>query len=471
MAKKTAKIKNKSTTKKNTFDKSNFFVKNKDLVKRVLITLFILVLIRLGTYITVPGVQLNEGFQSLVEQDQFFGLISMLGGGTLGSFSILALGVSPYITASIIVQLLSTEVVPPLARWAKGGERGKKKLDRLTKYLTIPFAVMQGIAIIFTMINEGVISAKWDSTEFGVGAPIFYYLLIPTILIAGTMLMLWVADQMTIKGIGNGVSLIIFAGIVSQLPNNLDTTFKFWVSGQEDMNFLFDGILRFAVYFIMFILVILFVVLLNESERKVPIQQTGSGLANASDTTGPYLPLKINSAGVIPVIFATALISAPVTIAQIIEVDNPLNGFVQFSNNYLSFSTWWGISIYAILTIIFTFMYSQVQMNPEKIADNFQKSGTFIPGVNPGKKTEKYLKGVINRLSILGSIFLAGIAVLPYVISKLTSLPSALAIGGTGLIIMVSVALETVRQVQGRITQQEFINQKRKSGSTDSYLW
>ncbi|WP_408020249.1 preprotein translocase subunit SecY [Spiroplasma chrysopicola] len=454
---------------------SSFFVKNKDLIKRILFTIMVLVIIRLGSYLTVPGVQVSDNFNSNAESEQFFALISMLGGGTLGQFSILALGVSPYITASIIVQLLSTDVIPPLSRWAKSGEKGRKKLDRLTKWLTIPFAIMQGIATIFTMANQGLITPKWTSSDFGTGSPIFYYILIPCALIAGTMLMLWMADQITIKGIGNGVSLIIFAGIVAKLPENLVTTFKFWISGQEDINLLFDGILKFLGYVIMFLLVILFVVMLNESERKLPIQQTGSGLsAGGQEETKPFLPLKINSAGVIPVIFASALISAPITVAQIISVNNPTNGFVWFSNNYLSFNTWPGIIIYAVLTILFTFLYSQVQMNPEKIAENFQKAGTFIPGVRPGKETEKYIKGTINRLSILGSIFLAGIAVLPYIISKLTSLPSALAIGGTGLIIMVSVALETVRQVKGRITQQAFIDKKAENiinDKNDSYLW
>lgn len=455
------KIKKNFYNYKNKFIKSLFFfVKNKDLIKRICFTLFILILIRLGSYLTVPGVRISPNFKYLSNNDQFFNLISMLGGGTLGNFSILALGISPYITASIIVQLLSTDVIPPLSRWSKDGERGQKKLDRLTKLLTIPFAIMQGIATIFTMINQGIIFPKWNLSDFGTGSPIFYYLLVIIVLISGTMLMLWLADQITIKGIGNGISLIIFSGIVAQLPNNLKITFKFWISGQEDINLLFDGILKFLIYVIMFLLVILFVVILNESERKLPIQQTGSGLEIENKKNLPFLPLKINSAGVIPVIFSSALISAPITISQIINLNNSNNGFVQFTNNYLSFSTWPGIIIYAILIILFTFLYSQVQINPEKISENFQKTGTFIPGIKPGKETEKYIKGIINRLSIFGSVFLAIIAILPYIISKLTNLPSALAIGGTGLIIMVSVALETMYQIKGRITQQLFIDKK-----------
>lgn len=473
--KKRLKRKNKATSDNLGKNKLSFFVKNKDLIKRIFFTLMVLVLIKAGSLLTIPGITINKNFEKKVNDSQFFSLLSMLGGGTLGQFSILALGVSPYITASIIVQLLSTDVIPVLSRWAKSGEKGRKKLDRLTKYLTIPFAVMQGIATIFTLQKNQVITPKWESAnDFGKGTAGFYYTLVGCVLLAGTFLMLWLADQITIKGIGNGVSLIIFAGIVSKLPDSFKQTYTHWVGGQGDTNLLFDGILQYSIYLAMFFLVVLFVVVLNESERRIPIQQTGSGLAGTNDANKPYLPLKINSAGVIPIIFASALISAPITISQIIELDNPQNGFVLFTKNYLDFKTWPGISIYGILVILFTFLYSQVQMNPEKMAENFQKSGTFIPGVRPGKETERYLKGVINRLSCIGSIFLSFIAILPYIIAKVTDLPNQLAIGGTSLIIMVSVSLETIRQIKGRITQQSFINKKSHSLADDNnsnYLW
>ncbi|WP_342252546.1 preprotein translocase subunit SecY [Spiroplasma endosymbiont of Amphibalanus improvisus] len=472
------KLKNKKNT--NLEFEDNFFVKNKDLIKRVAFTLFILFIIRLGSYLTVPGIIVNTDLNDLSSENQFFALISMLGGGTLGKFSILALGVSPYITASIIVQLLSTDVIPVMSRWAKSGDKGRKKLDNVTKILTIPFALAQGVATIFTVAQNGAITPKWTSADYGAGPPIFYYILVPCILLAGTMFMLWLADQLSIKGLGNGVSLIIFGGIVAKLPYSIVTTFNFWVSPTEQPNVIFDGFLKFFVYMVMFVLVILFVVILNESERKIPIQQTGSSLtaSNSYNKNKPYLPLRINCAGVIPVIFASALISAPVTIAQIIQTTNPDNGFVTFCNTFLSFSTWWGIGVYGLLTILFTFLYSQIQINPEKISDNFQKSGTFIPGVKPGKETEKYLKSTVFRLSIIGSLFLTSIAILPYVIAKLTNLPSALAIGGTGLIIMVSVALQTVRQIQGRLVQHSFINKRKQIVSNSktknkemSHIW
>jgi preprotein translocase subunit SecY len=430
------KTKNKKNiAKKNKigFTKSNnFFVRNKDLVKKIVFTLLVLVLIRLMTFITVPGIQLSDQFSQAVGNSEFFQLLSSLGGGGVGKFSIIALGVSPYITASIIVQLLSTDVIPVLSRWTKSGERGRRKLDRLTKVISIPFALMQSVATIFTL--QGAIIPKWGSDATGTGPAWFYYVLVPTVMLGGTFLMLWISDQITIKGIGNGVSLIIFTGIVANMPQNLISTFHFYITGSEEASVMYDGILKFTIYIAVFIFVIFFIVLTNEAERKVPIQQVGSGLASIKEHK-PYLPLKLNNAGVIPVIFASAIISTPMTIAQIIGAKNASNGFVLWTQTYLSYSTWWGIGIYAVLTLLFTFLYAQVQLNPEKISENFQKSGTFIPGIKPGKDTEKYLRGVINRLSVLGSVILTAIAVLPYIISKITDLPSSLAIGGTGIII------------------------------------
>ncbi|AHI54140.1 preprotein translocase subunit SecY [Spiroplasma sabaudiense Ar-1343] len=474
--KKVKKTKKDTTMAKSEFVKGNFFIRNKDLVKRIVFTLIVLVLVRMGTLLTVPGVALSSNFKESIDNQEFFQLLSTLGGGSIGRFSILALGVSPYITASIIVQLLSTDVIPVLSRWNKSGERGRKKLDRLTKLLTIPFALMQGIATIFTLVQQGLISPKWSSSELGTAPAWFYFILVPAVMLAGTFLMLWIADQITTRGIGNGVSIIIFTGITASLPANFINTFKFWVNGGEEATILFGGILYYMIYILAFLLVIFFVVLMNEAERKVPIQQTGAGLI-ASEEHTPYLPLKVNNAGVIPVIFASAIISTPMTIAQIVEVTNPSSGFVYFTNNFLSFSTWWGIGIYSVLTILFTFLYAQVQINPEKISENFQKSGTFIPGIKPGKDTTKYLSSTINRLSIIGSFFLALVAVLPYIISKLTNLPSNLAIGGTGLIILISVSLQTIQQIKGRIIQQAFIDKKKeKFSSTDddssiNHIW
>lgn len=474
-SKHTAKTKNSKLAKKShkngDFTNKSFFIKNKDLIKRIAFTLLLLIIIRVGVYITVPGIKLTSDFQQSIQNSQFFQLLSTLGGGTIGRFSILALGVSPYITASIIVQLLSTDVVPVLTRWNKSGERGRKKLDKLTKILMIPFALMQGVATIFTLQQQGVIEPGWSSTSV-IASPAFYYVLVPLVMLAGSYFMLWIADQITIKGVGNGISIVIFIGIISQMPTNIIQTWTWWIPDSgESINILFSGIIFFGIYMLVFLIVIFAVVLMNEAERKIPIQQTGSGLVDAKDHT-PYLPLKLNNAGVIPVIFASAIISTPITIAQIIDptaasnlATNNIfssNGFVKFTQLYLSFDQWWGIGVFSVMVVLFTFLYAQVQINPEKISENFQKSGTFIPGIKPGKDTTSFLQGTINRLSLFGSVFLAAIAALPYVISKLTELPSNLAIGGTGLIICISVAIQTTQQLQGRIQQHKFIESKKQ---------
>jgi len=471
------KVKPAKKIKTSDFEKANFFTKNKDLLLRIVFTLILLIIIRAGMFLTVPGVTIDTEKMRSAQDLDFFQLMSTLGGGSIGRFSILALGVSPYITASIIVQLLSTDIVPVLARWSKSGERGRKKLERLTKILMIPFAIMQAEATVFTLqsMPNSPINLSWNNPN-NLAPAAFYYVLVPLIMLAGSYLMLWLSDQITVKGIGNGISIVIFLGIITSLPLNFRSSYEFFIYGDEAPNYLFDGAIKFSIYVVAFLLVIFFLVLMNEAERKIPIQQTGSGLVNTDEHT-PYLPLKLNNAGVIPVIFASAIISTPITIAQIIKANNPTSGFVWFTDNILSFGSWWGISIYAVLTILFTFLYAQVQINPEKIADNFKKSGTFIPGIKPGKDTEKFLSGTITRLSFIGSFALAFIAILPYVISKLTGLPSQFAIGGTGLIICISVAIQTIQQVKGRLIQQAFLEKKKSKFSDElatersSHIW
>lgn len=440
----------------------------KEVILRILFTIFVLVIFRIGANITAPGIHVNQDLMNSNSSGlEFFSLISMLGGGAISRFSIFALGVSPYITASIIVQLLSTDVVPTLTRWAKSGEKGKRKLELMNRVLTVPFAIMQGFATILGLQSQHIISTDWSGG--GAGPAVFYYFLIPMVLLAGTMLSLWMADQITNRGIGNGISLIIFGGIASSLPFNLESTFKYWVAPDSNNGVIFQGLLRFILYLVAFLLIIAVVVFFNESERHVPIQQSGSGLTLKGDKSS-YLPLKINSAGVIPVIFSTALITAPMTIAQIVQSSNQNSGFAHFTQTYLSLQSWSGISLFAVLTVLFTFLYAHVQINPEQMAENFQKSGTYVPGIKPGKETEVYIKRMLNRLSTVGAFFLTGVAVLPFLISKLASLPSSLAIGGTSLIIMVGVALDTTKQIKGRITQHSFLNYKDQK-TKQEHLW
>lgn len=369
-------------------------------------------------------------------------MISLLGGGGLEQFSIFALGVTPYITASIIIQLLSMDVIPPLTELAKGGAKGRKQLDRYTRYLAVVLGFVQAYFLVWGFSSQ-------YSTLIEGGADVSKILYIATIFTAGSMFLLWLGDRISLKGIGNGVSIIIFAGIVGRMPNQIATTWSTLVGAEGSAAF--GGILSFSLYILCYLLIIMFVVFMNLAERKIPIQYTSSTITNRrKDMT--YLPLKINSASVIPVIFANAIMMAPIQIASFF----PSNSFIQGMNYFLGMQNGWSLCIYVVLIILFTFFYTKLQIDPDKIAENLAKSGTYIPGIRPGNETREYVNKVLCRITVLGSLGLAFIAVLPHAIPLFTSLPSSMAIGGTGLIIVVGVALETVKQLEGQMTQKSY---------------
>jgi preprotein translocase subunit SecY len=446
-----------------------FYKKYKTVILQVLFTFGILIVFRIGSYITIPGIIVKKELMREKPGLDFINLITMLGGGGLRRFSLFALGVSPYITASIISQLLSTDLVPILTRWNKEGDKGRKKLEMLTRILTVPFSIGQSFAIIYAMRNSGLIELKWDKAGAYDNVHLFYYFLIPVVLLAGTMLTLWIGDQITMKGVGNGISLIIATGIIIDWPLKLKNTFTNWVPGWENT----EDILKFLFYILFLLFIIYLLVIFNESERRIPIQQTGSGLISDRKRVN-YLPLKLNSAGVIPVIFASAILTIPMTIAQLIEkggAEESKNKFVIFAKNYLSLNTTYGNIIYAFLVITFTFVYSQMQINPERLAKEFHKSGTYIIGIKQGKMTEIYLKRIINRLSCIGGVILAFFSVFSFIFSQVASLPINLSIGGIGIIIVVSVSLETLKQFQGRIIQQRFLHKKSEIEEFDKKSW
>ena len=278
------------------------------------------------------------------------------------------------------------------------------------------------------------------------GAVSYFY--IAVIFTAGTMFLLWLADQITTKGIGNGVSVIIMAGIVADMPNNFRTVYATFVS-QDATNPL--GWLGLLIYIVMFIAIIILVVVMQVSERRIPIQQSSSHQINRTKGDLNHLPLKINSASVIPVIFAGALIQGPMIIASWINAD---------AYNWLAkicdFTSPWFLAFYCVLIILFTFFYTNLTVDPQKISENLNKQGTYIPGVRPGKETKEYVSKVLNRITVLGAILLAFIALLPYVVSALTKLPQSAAVGGTGIIIVVGVAMETIKELKGQLTQKQY---------------
>ena len=415
---------------------------NKDIRNRILFTLFAFLVYRLGSAITVPDVNTAD-LVAGIEDNSLFAMINLLGGCGLEQFSIFALGVTPYITASIIIQLLSMDVVPHLSELAKNGATGRKTLDKYTRYLAVVFAFVQSFSLVYgfsqtytTLIEGGVTMAK-----------IMY---IATIFTAGSMFLVWIGDQISIKGIGNGISMVIMAGIVGRMPQQFADAWTTLIGAESTIE---NGAWLFAGYILVYLLIIIFVTLINTAERRIPIQYTSSSIQLSKRSESNYLPLKVNSASVIPVIFASSLMMAPLQIASFF----PSNDIIRTMQDWLGLQTWYSLVIYVLLILFFTFFYTKMQINPEKISENLGKSGAYIPSVRPGTETKNYVNKVLSRITVLGSICLALIAVLPHIMPLIwTDMPTSMALGGTGMIIVVGVAIETVRQVQGLITQKSY---------------
>ncbi len=420
-------------------------LKRKDIWIKIGITIGLLILFRFGAILTIPGVTINDS-DSFNDQS-FFSLLNMLGGGAMQQVSLFALGVSPYITASIIIQLLASDVIPPLARMKQEGQKGQTKMEKITRLTAILIAIIQGLAITLALESSGYITLPSANRWLVVS-------MMTVIMVAGSMVTLWIADQITIKGVGNGTSLIIFVGIVSTLPFQFIDAFEWIVGSGQETNELLLGLLGFGAYILVFVAIIFVVAFFTESERKIPLQQTGKGL-NLGDSDVSFIPFKVNPAGVIPVIFATAIITLPPTIASLFPVSEAQIKVIEI----FDLSHPFGLFTYAALIYAFTFFYSHISLDPEKIASNFKKSNTFILGVKPGEDTEKYLKKTINNLCFFGATYLALVSVIPYLFGFI--IPASLTIGGTQVIIMVSVALETWKELKGRFRSQKISNKIR----------
>ena len=377
-------------------------LKNKEIMNRILFTVLILFIFRIGAQITVPGVN-PEGLEEYLNSGSALSLMNLLGGGTLQTFSIFALGVSPYITAQIIVQLLSTDVLPALSELRRQGQYGRRKMEYATRYLTLMLGAVQAYGIIKTIENT-------DSVTLNLQGGWLTYLYIIIVMLAGTMLVMWLGDQISVKGIGNGISMIIFAGIVCSLPNQFSHAFTTYISttsGSPD-SLVIAGVFKFILYLVAYLVIIAFVTFIELSQRKIPIQHSGKGGGQTqSMARASFLPIKINSAGVIPVIFASSLLMAPSVIAAFIDGNSEAKWLKIFSTSEMydmgSWSMPWGLLIYIVLTIAFTFFYANLQIDPQQMAENFQKNGSYIPGVKPGIETERYIRRVLNRVTFLGA--------------------------------------------------------------------
>lgn len=402
---------------------------NKDLRKRILFTLGALMIFVIGTSVRVPGTTDVAGSLGFLE------LINVMGGGALKQFSIFALGVMPYITASIITQLLQMDIIPYFSELKKQGPVGRQKINQITRYMGIAFAFLEGFAFAFAFLGSG--KSTMD------------YMYVATVLTAGTAFLLWLGDQITQKGIGNGISLIIMAGIISTLPTMFITAFKELIIDSSMATPI--GICLFVAFVIVYFLIIIGVIFIQEAERKIPIQYANK-TTSAYGSNQSYMPVKINSAGVVPVIFASSLLAIPVTIAQFVKNE----AFVSFVNKYLTYTKPVGFIIFVLLIYFFAYFYTFIQLKPEELSKNLNENGGFIPGVRPGKDTEKYVSNILSKLTIVGGLFLVVIAGLPIIFSTVSQLPSSITIGGTSLLIVVGVALETYKQLEGSLVTRNY---------------
>ncbi|MDH6366143.1 MULTISPECIES: preprotein translocase subunit SecY [unclassified Breznakia] len=422
------------------------FFKNKEIRKKILFTIAMLFVYRLGAQIPVPNVDTTQVF----EANSMVQMMNLLGGGAMDKLSIFALGVGPYITASIIIQLLSMDVIPHLTELSKSGQTGKKKLDKYTRYLAVVLCFVQAYTTTLVLTTQDGTSILENSSTAG-------FLYVAIVFTAGTMFLLWLADRISMHGIGNGVSIIIFAGIVSDMPYQFINAFRTLTAGANGSSF-FSGVLTFVGFVLVYLIIIVLVIFMQTAVRKIPIQYTSSTVQKSGkDMT--YLPLKINSASVIPVIFASSIMIAPVTIVQLLVNNNIIkaSGWTETMADLLGMQSTTSLVIYAILIVLFTFFYTKLQVDPEKIADNLSKNGTYIPGIRPGKETKNYINTVLSRITVLGAIGLLFIALLPNVAPLIMpSLPSSIRMGGTGLIIVVGVAMETVAQLKGQMTAKSY---------------
>ncbi len=436
-------------------------LKNKEIMGRILFTIVVLFIFRLGAQITVPGLTLSSDFSSYLDSNNALALMNLLGGGTLSTFSIFALGVSPYITAQIIINLLSTDVLPALTDLKRQGQSGRRKMELATRYLTLLIGAVEAYGIIQMMVtNEYIVL---DSSSYAW----LYYVYIIVVMLAGSMITMWLADQISQKGIGNGISMIIFAGIVASLPQQIVGAFQVWVSASIGTGKELQGVLEFLVYIVAFLLIIAFVTFIELSKRKIPVQHSGKSGQTQSMAKASYLPIKVNSAGVIPVIFANSIMMIPGIIVGFAGGNTNAKWLDIFSSSALyqmpgvNGSVWympWGLIIYIVLVVAFTFFYAHIQINPQQLAENFQKNGSYIPGVRPGNETERYVSKVLNRVTFIGAMALMLVAALPSILT-MTGIfgdNTSLVLGGTGMIIVVGVALELKSQVEGLLAGKSF---------------
>ncbi len=408
-----------------------------DIRKKIIFTLLMLVVFRIGSNIPIPGIDRSMLEEMFSGQYGLFDLFDLFSGGAFGNMTIFALSITPYITASIILQLL-TIAIPALERLAREGMEGRKKITQYTRYLTVALALIQASGMTLGLFRSALISTDW-----------FSIVIIILTLSAGTAFLMWLGEQINEHGIGNGISLIIFGGIIARLPAAIHTTFSKYTAGEVSL-------MTIILFVIFSIVVILGIIEVQQGQRRIPVQYAkrvvGRKMYGGQST---HIPLKVNQAGVIPVIFAMSILQFPLTITYFM---NSNSAFSLWVTKWLSPSgspgVWIYAAFYALLTIFFTYFYTMITFNPAEVADNMKQNGGFIPGIRPGRATVEYLTKVMNRITFVGAIFLAAVAVLPTLVSQFTALD--IHFGGTSLLIAVGVALDTMKQLEQQLIMRNY---------------
>lgn len=400
--------------------------------KRAVFTLIMFVIFRLGVHIPVPGVD-SSVIENLFSSGNLFGLLDLFSGGALSKFSILAMSITPYINASIIMQLL-TSVVPTFEQWAKDNQDGRDKIQKVTRYGTVVLAVIQALAMSYALkVNGALMVDSWTMV-----------LMVTVILTAGTCFLMWLGDQITAGGIGNGISLIIFAGIVARFPNGCSTVYKYIQAGSIN-------IFQAVLFIIIALFMIAVVVEVTQGQRRVTVQYAkrivGRKMYGGHST---HIPLKVNQAGVIPLIFASSVLMFPVTIAQFSQ-----NATIKMIASWFAWGTATNTVLYAVLIFFFTYFYTAISLNIPQLTENMQKYGGFIPGIRPGQPTAKHIDRIMTRITLAGAFFLAFVAILPNFIGWITGVQGVY-FGGTALLIVVGVAIDTMKQAESLVLNRQY---------------
>lgn len=417
---------------KNFLNKVKLILNNKTIMKRIGLTFLILFIYKVFSFIPVPLLQV-DAITTLINESSFFDFLDTFSGGALGRFSIMALGISPYITASIVIQILQMDIVPLFKEWGEQGEEGKRKANKFTRYVAMILAFFNALAIIL-----GLSSSLGNELQLGVEPSVMVYIYMALVVTAGTAIILWLSDIITRQGVGNGSSMIISAGILTSVPTAMIKVWDQFITNGEGAK----STITYIVVMLLYIGVIVGVTYMQIATRKIPVQY-----ANRQQKTESNIPIKLNSAGVMPVIFASTIMSIPMTIAGLMSSDTT-SGAGYWIDQIFNSSNVIGFIVYIVLIYVFTFFYSFLTIDPEKIADNLSKQNAFVPGVRPGDDTHDFIARVLFKVTLIGGTYLAILSAIPILTTKFFNLHPSVSIGGTSLLIVVGVAVETLKQIE-----------------------